>query len=219
MVGLVAGRPRLRVLCRSHSRRVDELHVVPRTYSDTMNPPDVARESFSDSSSSGFGRAADDREPVAGVEHERQEAWPRFLSMAASCCDTWGNTIDEGIQEAVAALWAHGFVTRWSCEGHAHHPIPAPWVTLGLDPSADDWPVEQLRTAVHKEECRLRALLSEYQAAMRPAEDDVAMTTTPPVPRTWRCGSRCRQEQPRGARATEGATRPRTSTPISRAAS
>lgn len=45
--------------------------------------------------------------------------------------DLMGLGIDEGIKETLIYLWALGFKTTASCEGHFDHGMSAPWIDIG----------------------------------------------------------------------------------------
>lgn len=52
---------------------------------------------------------------------------------ADKIADNLGYPIDEGIKKTVVGLWAHGICTTGSCEGHADHGEPFPWVDIELE--------------------------------------------------------------------------------------
>ena len=58
---------------------------------------------------------------------EKEKHWARLKSKA----DRFGNKIETGIKESVIALWALGFKTSASCQGHLDHGRLAPWIDIG----------------------------------------------------------------------------------------
>jgi hypothetical protein len=90
-------------------------------------------------------------------------AYEASLRRAEAYRDAWGDPIDHGIRPVVAALWLHGFPTRWSCEGHLDHGSRMPFVTIALDRSADSLPLDHIRGVVAVHQGRLAGHLQPFQ--------------------------------------------------------
>ena len=63
-------------------------------------------------------------------QKNKQEKWVELQDRANKVVDGLGKGLDEGIVETVMGLWAHGFNTHASCEGHMEWGLAAPWVDI-----------------------------------------------------------------------------------------
>lgn len=62
---------------------------------------------------------------------EKEECWAQIKSKVDRISDRLGLEIDPGIKESVIALWALGFKTSASCQGHLDRGESAPWIGIG----------------------------------------------------------------------------------------
>jgi len=108
---------------------------------------------------------------------EKQSRWEQLSDEAQQIKDQLGKGLDEGIQQTVIALKAHGFPTNQSCEGHAkgEHGHPYPWVQVGV-PEPKGWQDDEEKQKEwmrqnYKEEQKIRELLTEfYRIKTTPAD-------------------------------------------------
>ena len=63
-------------------------------------------------------------------DKKKQIYWEKLKKKADSTTDGLGLGIDSGIKDTVIALWANGFETGMSCEGHKNRALPYPWVEI-----------------------------------------------------------------------------------------
>jgi hypothetical protein len=105
--------------------------------------------------------------------------WQHWVERAQRHVDAWGNVLDPGIQTAVAALWAHGFSTRWSCEGHTDGRMPGPFVTIAFDQSQKTLPLEELQLRATWERDRLQGLLNALYSDLAPLRSWTMLTLIP----------------------------------------
>lgn len=65
--------------------------------------------------------------------------------------DGLGRPIDKGIRETIVFLWALGFRTSASCEGHLDHGFPYPWVDFSVAELYDFRPPYEMSEEERKE--------------------------------------------------------------------
>lgn len=82
---------------------------------------------------------------------EKEKHWTHLKSKADRIVDGLGKKIDPGIKESVIALWALGFKTSSSCQGHLDHGRLAPWIDIG-----EKIPKRSLKNASIKEKILLQ---------------------------------------------------------------
>ena len=105
--------------------------------------------------------AAVEGEAVEGVDIE---ALRRKVDLIA---DRLGKPIDVGVKEAVVALWAIGFETDGSCEGHSDHGVdyPVVYASAPVPENVDEddlYEQSKWREANMLLRAKLEALLDEY---------------------------------------------------------
>lgn len=77
-------------------------------------------------------------ERAAAERAVKEQEWQRLTEEADKIADRLGEPIDAGIKETVIGLWAHGFTTGQSCEGHDDRAEALPWVSVEA-PEPEGW--------------------------------------------------------------------------------
>jgi hypothetical protein len=122
--------------------------------------------------------------PEGNVASQDRSDWQHWVERAQQYVDPWGNVLDPGIQAVVAALWAHGFSTRWSCEGHTDGRLPGPFVTIAFDQSQDLPPLDELQLRAMLERVRLQGLLDAYRGKFQPLQPETELILVPVIYRS-----------------------------------
>lgn len=124
--------------------------------------------------------------PAAERARKEQE-WQRLAEEADKIADRLGEPIDAGIIETVVGLWAHGFTTGQSCEGHDDRAEALPWISVEA-PEPEGWKdnpelTEQWKRDNEALAIRLQEMLSEwYQQRIDQGEqipDDLRLVEAP----------------------------------------